>query len=137
MKVQLMAATLCFFGGVISTQAQVGGVKVKVPFDFEVANKTLPAGEYVMWSQRDQVMLRAASGIMVAKVPANRTIHDGGASGKVIFNCYQRRCFLAQLWTADAEKAREIVKSKNEKEVCRRGEPSQFALLVEPMGKEL
>ena len=137
MKTKLFAMAVCLLGGVVSTHAQAGGLKVKVPFDFEVANTTLPAGEYVIWSQRELVMLRASSGIIVAKVQANRTIHDGGTSGKVIFNCYQRRCFLAQLWTADAEKAREIVKSKNEKEVSRRGEPLQFALLVEPVGKEL
>jgi len=137
MKVQLMAAALCFFGGVISTQAQVGGVKVKVPFDFEVANTTLPAGEYVIWSQRELVMLRASSGVIVARVQANRTIHDGSTSGKVVFNCYERRCFLAQLWTADVEKAREIVKSRNEKEVSRNGEPLHFALLVEPIGRKL
>ena len=132
MRTKFFAIAVCLLGGVVSTHAQAGGLKVNVPFDFEVANKTLSAGEYVIWSQRELVMLRASSGIIVAKVQANRTLHDVGQSGKVVFNCYQNRCFLSQLWTPEAERAREIVKSKNEREISRRSEAVEFALLGVP-----
>jgi len=132
MRTKFFAIAVCLLGGVVSTYAQTGGLKVNVPFDFEVANKTLPAGEYVIWSQRELVMLRASSGIIVAKVQANPTLHDVGKSGKVVFNCYQNRCFLSQLWTPEAERAREIVKSKNEREISRRSEAVEFALLGVP-----
>ena len=129
MRVKFLAMGLFLLGGVISTHAQTGGVHVRVPFAFEVANKTLPAGEYVISSQHDQVWVRAYGGNTLAMVQANRTVHDGGKTGKVVFNCYQRRCFLSQLWLPDADMAREIVTSKDEQQAAKRGEPQEFALL--------
>ena len=35
-------------------------------------------------------------------VQSNRTTHDGGKTGKEVFNCYQKQCFLSQLWLPDA-----------------------------------
>ena len=131
MKFKLMLGAGCFLAGVLTTHAQVGGVKVRVPFEFEIANMTLPAGEYVVWSERDQVLLRVAGGKTVAMVPANRTVHDGGKSGQVVFNCYEKRCFLSQLWTPDAEQGRELLMSKTEKQLAKRCEPQLFALLGE------
>lgn len=133
MKIKLLAAGLCFLGGVISAHAQTGGVRVKVPFEFEIANKHLPAGEYVVSSDHEQVWLRVYHGNTVAVVQSNHTVHDGGKTGKVVFNCYQKLCFLSQLWLPDAAGAREILASKSEQQAARRGEPQQLALLASPM----
>ena len=133
MKIKLLSAGLFFLGGVISTHAQSGGVRVKVPFEFEIANKHLPAGEYVVSSDHEQVWLRVYRGNTVAVVQSNHSVHDGGKTGKVVFNCYQKLCFLSQLWLPDAEGAREILASKSEKQAARRGEPQQLALLASPM----
>jgi len=129
MKIKLLAAGLFLFGGAVSTHAQAGSVVVNVPFEFEVANKTLPSGEYVVSSQGDQVWVRGYRGNWVAVVQSNRTVREGGKTGKVVFNCYERLCFLSQLWLPDADSSREIPTSKVEKQAAghRRGE--QFALL--------
>lgn len=132
MRIKLVAAGLFFLGGVISTHAQSGGVRVRVPFEFEIADKTLPPGEYVVSSQGDQVWLKVYRGNAVAVVQSNRTIHDGGISGKVVFNCYEKLCFLSQLWLPDANGSREILTSKSEKAAAKRREGEQFALLGEP-----
>jgi hypothetical protein len=132
MKIKLLAAGLFFLGGVISTHAQTGGVLVRVPFEFEIANKTLPAGEYVVSSDHEQVWLRVYRGDTVAVVQSFRTVHDGGKTGKVLFNCYEKLCFLSQLWLPDAYGAREILASKTEKQVAKRMEPQQYALLGNP-----
>ena len=129
MKIKLLVAACCFFGAVVATPAQVGGIKVQVPFEFHFAKQTLPAGEYVIWSERDQLFLRIAGGKTVGMVRSNRTVHDGGKTGKVLFNCYARNCFLSQLWTPDPDQAREIPISKSEMELARQGETQQFALL--------
>ena len=131
MKTKLLAAGLFLFGGVISTHAQSGGVRVRVPFEFEIANKTLPPGEYVVSSQGDQVWLKVYRGETVAVVQSNRTKHDGGKTGKVVFNCYEKLCFLSQLWLPDADAARQILTSKSEKQAAKREESQQFALLGE------
>jgi hypothetical protein len=133
MKVKLLAMGLFILGGVISTHAQTGGVLVRVPFEFEIANKTLPAGEYVVSSDHEQVWVRVYHGNTVAVVQSNRTVHDGGKSGKVLFNCYEKLCFLSQLWLPDADGSREILISKSEKQAAKREEPQQFALLAKPM----
>lgn len=133
MKTKLLVAGLFLFGGVISAHAQTGGVYVRVPFEFEIANKHLPAGEYVVSSDHEQVWLRVYRGNTVAVVQSNHTVHDGGKTGKVVFNCYEKLCFLSQLWLPDADGAREILISKSEKQAARHAEPQQFALLAKPM----
>jgi hypothetical protein len=129
MNIRLLVATCCFFGSIVTTPAQVGGIKVQVPFEFNITKQTFPAGEYVLWSEHDQLFLRVAGGKTVAMVQSNRTVRDGGNTGKVLFNCYEKRCFLSQLWTPDPDQARELPKSKLEMELARHGEAQQFALL--------
>lgn len=133
MKIKLLTAGLFFLGGVISTHAQTGGLRVKVPFEFEIANKHLPAGEYVVSPDHDQVWLSVYRGNTVAVVQSNHTVHDGGKTGKVVFNCYEKLCFLSQLWLPDADVSRKILTSKAEKQAARREEPQQLALLAEPI----
>jgi hypothetical protein len=133
MKTKLLLAGLFLFGGAISTHAQSGGLRVRVPFEFEIANKHLPAGEYVVSSDHDQVWLRVYQGDTVAVVQSNRAVHDGGATGKVVFRCYEKLCFLSQLWLPDADGSREILASNSEKQVARRRNPQQLALLAQPM----
>jgi hypothetical protein len=83
----------------------------------------------VIWSVRDQLFLRIAGGKTLAILQSNRAVHDGGKTGKVLFNCYEKRCFLSQLWTPDPDQARELPKSRLEMELARHGEAQQFALL--------
>ena len=129
MKIRLLVAACFFFGNVAITPAQVGGIRVNIPFEFQFAKQTLPSGEYVIWSVRDQLFLRVAGGKTLAISQSNRAVHDGGKTGKVLFNCYEKRCFLSQLWTPDPDQARELPKSKLEMELARHGEAQQFALL--------
>jgi hypothetical protein len=129
MNWKLAAATLCFSVGVISTPAQGLKVKVQVPFAFEAANKAMPAGEYVVWSEGNEVLLRNAGGDIVAMQQSNRVVRSGGNSGQVIFHCYEGHCFLSQLWTPDAEQGREVLETKSEREIAKHQEPQQFALL--------
>jgi hypothetical protein len=133
MKIRLLTAGLFFLGGVISTHGQTGSLRVKVPFEFEIANKHLPAGEYVVSSDHDQVWLRVYHGNTVAVVQSNHALHGGGDTGKVVFNCYEKLCFLSKLWLPDSDGGRELLISKSEKQAAKRGEPQQLALLAEPI----
>ena len=132
MKFKLILAACGLLAGVMPAHAQAGGLKVRVPFEFSVANKTLPAGKYVLWSVREQLFLREAGGKTVAMVSSNQVPRGGGKSGRVVFHCYETRCFLSQLWMPDASQSREVLESKSEKEIARGGEPQLFALLGEP-----
>jgi len=133
MKIRFLALGLFFLGGVSSAHAQTGGVRVRVPFEFQIANKTLPAGEYIVSSDHEQVWLRVYRGDTVAVVQSNRVEHDGGGNtGKVLFNCYEKLCFLSQLWLPDGYGAREILISKTEKQAVRRTESQLYVLLGNP-----
>ncbi|HUL34604.1 MAG TPA: hypothetical protein VL128_12015 [Candidatus Eisenbacteria bacterium] len=130
MKWKLMIAAFAFCAGVASTPAQLGAVKVKVqvPFTFGVANRTMPAGEYVLWSDRTEVLLRDSDGEIVAMLATNRVVRGGSNSGQVVFHCYEGKCFLSQLWMPDAEQGREVLESKAERELAKQKEPQMFAL---------
>jgi hypothetical protein len=136
MNWKLAAAALCFTAGVVSTPAQGPRVKVQVPFAFEAANKAMPAGEYEVWSERNEVLLRNSDGNIVAMQQSNRVVRNGGNSGQVVFHCYENHCFLSELWTADSEQGREVLESKSEREIAKHQEPQQFALLGKGQAKQ-
>jgi hypothetical protein len=109
---------------------QVWGVKVKVPFKFLVGNKTLPEGDYLLSSVRDEVFVQDSQGKRVAMVSTNavsgRTV---GKTGEVVFECYTNLCFLSQLWTPGQDTGRELLRSRVETEIARRETGKYFALL--------
>jgi hypothetical protein len=133
MKTKLLLAGLFLVGGAVSAHAQSGGLYVRVPFEFEIADKILPPGEYVVSSEHDQVWVRVYHGNTVAVVQSNRIVHDGDKTGKVLFNCYEKLCFLSQLRLPDSAGSREILISKSEKLAAMRAQPQQYALLAKPI----
>jgi len=109
---------------------QAWGVRVRVPFRFVVGNKTLPDGEYMLSSVRDEVFVQDTQGKRVAMILTNavggRTV---GKTGEVIFECYTDLCFLSQLWTPGQDTGRELLKSRLETEIAKRETGKYFALL--------
>jgi hypothetical protein len=127
-----LLASLCLFVGLAVAPAycQVWGVRVKVPFNFVVANKTLPEGEYVLSSVREEVFVQDSEGKRVAMVLTNavggRTV---GRTGEVVFECYTGLCFLSQVWTPGRDTGRELLRSRVETEIAKRETGTYFALL--------
>jgi hypothetical protein len=115
---------------VVPACGQVWGVKVKVPFKFVVADKTLPEGEYVLSAVREELFVQDSEGKRVAMVSTNAVSgRSAGSTGKVVFQCYTDRCFLSQVWTPGQEFGRELLKSRVETEVAKRETGKYFALL--------
>src|SRR4030095_8731159 len=89
--------------GVVSAHANPAGpVKANIPFDFTVANKTLPAGAYtVVPMTTPNVLLirhedgRAAAIVITNPMPARQ---EQGQT-KLVFRRYGDQYFLAQVWT--------------------------------------
>jgi hypothetical protein len=114
-----------------AAKAQVWGVKVRVPFKFVIANKTLPEGEYTLSSVRDELFVQDSEGKRVAMVSTNavsggRTV---GKTGEVVFKCYTDVCFLSQLWTPGQDTGRELLRSLVETRMAKREAGKNFALL--------
>jgi len=130
-QIRLLASLGLLVGLAIAPAfGQVWGVKVKVPFKFVVANKTLPEGDYLLSSVHDEVFVQDSQGKRVAMVLTNavggRTV---GKTGQVIFECYTDLCFLSQLWTPGQDTGRELLRSRLETEVAKRETGKYFALL--------
>jgi hypothetical protein len=130
-KTTLLASLGLLVGlAVAPAYGQVWGVKVKVPFKFVVASKTLPEGEYLLSSVRDEVFVQDSQGKRVAMVSTNavsgRTV---GSTGEVVFQCYTALCFLSQVWTPGQEFGRELLRSRVETEIAKQETGKYFALL--------
>lgn len=104
-------------------------MKVKVPFRFFVASKAFPAGEYIVSSIRDSVVLWDSRGNRVAMVLSNSIRHPGGDTGQIVFECYSSRCYLSQLRTPDPDRSREVLRTKDEIESAKQ-EPAKPFVLV-------
>jgi hypothetical protein len=115
---------------VVPAYGQVWGVKVKVPFKFVVADKTLPEGEYVLSAVREELFVQDSEGKRVAMVSTNAVSgRSAGSTGKVVFQCYTDLCFLSQVWTPGQEFGRELLRSRVETEIAKRETGKYFALL--------
>lgn len=80
--------------------AQTGVARVSVPFQFTIANKTLPAGDYSIAVNNSLLQVAAIDGKNSA---CAMTVYFGGASNdnmstRLVFHRYGERYFLAQVW---------------------------------------
>jgi hypothetical protein len=93
---------------------------VNIPFSFVVADKTLPAGEYVIRRNRrdsDTTWVIEAKGKgdrIVLLTTANRST-DTRDKSAVVFNRYDDVYFLTAFWTAGNNTGREIPASSRER----------------------
>ncbi|MEK7753874.1 MAG: hypothetical protein AAB654_18270, partial [Acidobacteriota bacterium] len=98
---------------------EVYTVKARVPFDFAVAGKQLPAGVYTIDRQGapGMLMLRDAAGhvkTMFQTIPVY--INGNAHSPMLVFNKYGDRYFLATIWPASNTGAR-LNRTKIEREL--------------------
>jgi hypothetical protein len=113
---------------------------VEIPFDFHVAGRTLPAGQYVVerrtQSSADGLSLRSVNrdvGVFVL----TSTVEAGErqSASRLVFTRYHNSYFLSQLWTSGEASGRELIKTAaertKERELAKAGEkPERVALLA-------
>jgi len=113
--------------------AQTGGVRTKVPFDFNVAGKRFAAGEYMMIPGSQKVtIVSLGEGKTVALALANAVSgKTAGSTGRVVFRCYRQRCFLQEVWSPTQNNGLQVLTSPAEREQARFVEGVYFAVLGE------
>jgi hypothetical protein len=95
---------------------------VNIPFAFTAGDATLPAGEYrVQKLERNSAVLLihcwdARVAIFVVTNPAQAK--ELQSQSKLVFNRYDNRYFLSQVWTAGSTRGRQLRKSPKEKEMA-------------------
>ena len=130
-RIAMQAVVLgCFFvmAAVVSS-AQTVGLRVDVPFNFNVAEKVLPAGHYLILAPQGgtlRIMGPDGSAALAMTNPASGKRPEG--PGAVAFNCYGHRCFLSKFWTARAETGLEVARSRMEKELA--NEKEELAVIT-------
>jgi hypothetical protein len=118
---------------VLPAFGQSPGLKVKVPFAFDVAEAKLPAGEYVLSSGDGKVAIRDSRGRTFALALANgadRKMADG--AGQAIFECYGDRCFLSQFWIGGQNAGHQLLRSSLETKIAAKQAGQFFAVLGTP-----
>jgi hypothetical protein len=109
----------------------------KIPFAFQVNNKTMPAGEYQITrafesSDAAQQIRRNDTGAG-AFLPTMVLYHTGGnTKPKLVFHCYDQECFLSEVWSGDG-RAWKLMESRREKEVSRANAENDLASIAVPL----
>lgn len=95
---------------------------VDIPFAFTAGNATLPAGEYRVQKldQHSGVLLihcsdASASAIVITNAAQAKELQS---ESKLVFNRYDNRYFLSQVWTAGSIRGRQLLTSPKEKEMA-------------------
>lgn len=99
-------------------------VQADIPFDFIVAGKTFPAGNYTFTedtSMLGTLVIRSLDGRTSVAVHT-RSVQEnwiGADETKLVFNQYADQYFLAQVWSVGNVSGRELLKSNTESEVAK------------------
>ena len=115
----LFAAGACP-GAATRATSPAPSASFSIPFDFFIAGRTLPAGEYVV----ERSTLFSAAGLSIRNVDKNAGVYVLTADvesnvrpsdSKLIFNRYEGRYFLSEFWTAGQTNGRKVTKSGEER----------------------
>lgn len=124
-KIILLSA-IVLLASVASTQAQsLGGnrIRANIPFDFNISEKKLPAGEYSVGraiNHSDDLLVSISDREGRSKaIRLSNAVVRSRPNGKalLVFHRYGDQYFLFQVWPAGATVGREFQKSKSEREV--------------------
>ncbi|HEX8174491.1 MAG TPA: hypothetical protein VF543_05160 [Pyrinomonadaceae bacterium] len=113
---------------------------VQIPFDFQVAGKTLPAGQYVI----ERSTLFSAEGLSLRNTDKKHsafvltsTVQSKlrQSESRLVFMRYKDQYFLSQFWTSGEASGRELIKSDRElnveREIAKAGEaPERVSIAV-------
>ena len=125
-KIMMQGLALMFFftaAAAVVGSAQTVGLRVNIPFDFNVSDKVLPAGNYLILAPMGQTLRLFGPNGTAALANTNQIdAKRPSGPGEVVFNCYVERCFLSRFQTARTDRGQEVIKSDMEKKLTRQQE---------------
>jgi hypothetical protein len=111
----LVLAGFCTAG---IAQAQDRAVRAKVPFDFVIAGKTLPSGNYEFVTQRNSTILIRSAEHQIALISMTRASEAGSNySNRLVFNKYGDSYFLREILCPSIAVNAAFPQSKQEKQL--------------------
>lgn len=126
----LTAISFLIAVAIVPAQSQTLAYRLKanIPFDFVVADKTLPAGEYFIirtrqFSGDDMLTISNADGHRLAVLLTSSVQSlTPKKEGVMLFHRYGDQHFLSQVWPAGATIGRNFSRSRSERELERKAE---------------
>lgn len=121
MKTQFLRFLVLSFASVIfsvSAFAQSGSMSVEIPFNFHVGNEKMSAGTYqVRRISSNSFLFQNEDGNakILAQTPLTLEAEKSGVSEKLVFNRYDNKYFLRQIFVASGGTGRALYESKTEK----------------------
>jgi hypothetical protein len=108
--------------------------KVNIPFAFGVQDQSLPAGQYLVFTVTPERSIRILSAngkhsAIVNTVP--NYAKEPSSNSRLVFHRYGNEYFLAEVWTAGQDVARNPLSSKKAMESASNGErPEAFTVVA-------
>jgi hypothetical protein len=138
MKKQIFTVAAALLLSTFAPQSHAAPVtQAKIPFAFEVNNKTMPAGEYEVarvfeYSSAAQVIRSTDSGEGAILPTTVLRYTDRSVGPKLVFHCYGRECFLSEVWSGDG-RAWKLSESRREKEITQIRTQEDLASIAVPL----
>jgi hypothetical protein len=137
MKKQIAVAVALLAVAIAAGQcyAQRTSLKADIPFAFQVGNKTMPAGEYLIqrgldWDGRLQLVRRADSSASAMALTIPVDAERGKSEPVLVFHKYGNSYFLSEIWTGESQ-GRQLFKSEREKELVKESAGTDVAVSLQ------
>jgi hypothetical protein len=105
--------------------------RASIPFQFQIAGKVLPAGDYIVKLTDHFVQIRPVNSTKGAGIATLRAERKHAAQKDALeFNVYGNQYFLSQLWFEGSELGRSVVVSKAEAEIARQAREGHVMLAM-------
>ena len=113
--------------------------RANIPFAFQVANQTMPAGEYVIEGMSNtnelaQMIRRTDSSAAVAVLTLAGDAENEWSTPELVFHKYGNSYFLSEIWTGQGQ-GRRLPVSKGEKELARETKGSEVAVSLQSVSE--
>src|ERR1700722_7630045 len=122
------------FAALASTglHSQTVNLLATIPFEFQVGDKLMPAGEYQIQEHGATIWLRnEASGKPSCALLTVGGHRDRSHKARLDFNVYGSEYFLATVWSPYSEDARKVLPTARQKELSARGAvPAQEDIIL-------
>ena len=118
-RMWLAALAVAAFSNTAAQAGDVFGLRARVPFDFNVGDKVLPAGEYQFsksWSPRAVQISSMETKAAISVLHSTGGRNTAGLADALVFNKYGDRYFLREIWIAGEEGGAQLPRSRTEKE---------------------
>ena len=131
MKTPKVLAIVGFFVLLTPALAQVRVVQAKVPFDFVVGAKTMPAGEYTLaLNGAGALRISQLNGPEVTGIIAAPVAGSDNATPRLLFHRYGNHAFLAEVWVGEMSISHRVYASLAELEYAKNTKQEATTILA-------